>query len=99
MVDAKKRGNQLVSREYTINLHKKLHRCTFKKCAPKAIKMVRGVLQCRGAQVLVTVAPRSRRNPGAAARLQPAAADLALCLAGWRGPDRGGERALVWQQG
>ena len=28
-------------REYTINLHKCLHECTFKKMAPKAIKEIR----------------------------------------------------------
>lgn len=34
----------LVTREYTINLGKLLHRETFKKKAPKAIKAVRAVL-------------------------------------------------------
>ena len=47
MVDAKKRTNQLVKREYTINLHKALHRCTFKKCAPRAVKAVRGCCRSR----------------------------------------------------
>lgn len=32
----------VVTREYTINLHKLLHRETFKERAPKAIKAVRG---------------------------------------------------------
>lgn len=30
----------VVSREYTINLHKRLHRQTFKKKAPRAIRCV-----------------------------------------------------------
>ncbi|KAI8893855.1 ribosomal protein L31e-domain-containing protein [Globomyces pollinis-pini] len=33
--------NEVVTREYTIHLHKHLHGCTFKKRAPKAIKVVR----------------------------------------------------------
>ncbi|GAB2265380.1 60S ribosomal protein L31 [Dionaea muscipula] len=32
---------EVVTREYTINLHKRLHGCTFKKKAPKAIKEIR----------------------------------------------------------
>ena len=40
--EGKKRGaSQLVKREYTINLGKALDGCTFKKCAPRAIKAVR----------------------------------------------------------
>ncbi|KAG0466242.1 hypothetical protein HPP92_017822 [Vanilla planifolia] len=34
-----------VTREYTINLHKRLHGCTFKKKAPKAIKEIRKFAQ------------------------------------------------------
>eukprot|EP00201_Polytomella_parva_P024055 CAMPEP_0175038818 /NCGR_PEP_ID=MMETSP0052_2-20121109/114_1 /TAXON_ID=51329 ORGANISM="Polytomella parva, Strain SAG 63-3" /NCGR_SAMPLE_ID=MMETSP0052_2 /ASSEMBLY_ACC=CAM_ASM_000194 /LENGTH=112 /DNA_ID=CAMNT_0016300351 /DNA_START=1229 /DNA_END=1567 /DNA_ORIENTATION=+ len=34
-----------VSREYTINLHKKLHKTSFKKCAPKAVKEIREFAQ------------------------------------------------------
>ena len=30
-----------VTREYTINLHKRLHRCTFKKKAPRAIRAIK----------------------------------------------------------
>jgi large subunit ribosomal protein L31e len=33
--------NEIVTREYTIHLHKHLHGCTFKKRAPKAIKVIR----------------------------------------------------------
>ena len=36
-----KRAKEIVTREYTINLHKALHGVTFKKRAPKAIKAVR----------------------------------------------------------
>ncbi|XP_039014697.1 60S ribosomal protein L31-like [Hibiscus syriacus] len=35
------RKEEVVTREYTINLHKRLHSCTFKKKAPKAIKEIR----------------------------------------------------------
>ncbi|KAK8679341.1 hypothetical protein V6N13_144796 [Hibiscus sabdariffa] len=35
------RKEEVVTREYTINLHKRLHGCTFKKKAPKAIKEIR----------------------------------------------------------
>ncbi|OMO69792.1 Ribosomal protein L31e [Corchorus capsularis] len=34
---SKGRKEEVVTREYTINLHKRLHGCTFKKKAPKAI--------------------------------------------------------------
>ncbi|XP_063237060.1 large ribosomal subunit protein eL31 [Bacillus rossius redtenbacheri] len=33
--------NEVVTREYTINLHKRLHRVGFKKRAPRAIKEIR----------------------------------------------------------
>ncbi|KAI0126877.1 putative 60S ribosomal protein L31 [Xylariales sp. AK1849] len=32
---------QVVAREYTIHLHKRLHGCSFKKRAPKAIKEIK----------------------------------------------------------
>merc|ERR1712071_463240 len=35
------RAEDVVSREYTINLHKRLHGITFKKRAPRAIKEVK----------------------------------------------------------
>jgi len=35
------RAEDVVSREYTINLHKRLHGISFKKRAPKAIKEVK----------------------------------------------------------
>ncbi|KAL9233442.1 hypothetical protein vseg_009746 [Gypsophila vaccaria] len=37
----KGRKEEVVTREYTINLHKRLHGCTFKKKAPNAIKEIR----------------------------------------------------------
>jgi hypothetical protein len=40
----KKRTKEVVTREYTVNLHKALHGVTFKKKAPRAIKAVRGRL-------------------------------------------------------
>ncbi|KAL9660596.1 hypothetical protein QQ045_025413 [Rhodiola kirilowii] len=36
----KGRKEEVVTREYTINLHKRLHGCTFKKKAPNAIKEI-----------------------------------------------------------
>ncbi|KAL0338989.1 UNVERIFIED_CONTAM: 60S ribosomal protein L31 [Sesamum angustifolium] len=39
--NAKGRNEEVVTREYTINLHKRLHGCTFKKKAPKAVKEIR----------------------------------------------------------
>ncbi|DBA65628.1 TPA: 60S ribosomal protein L31 [Trebouxia sp. C0005] len=41
MVDKKSRVKDAVTREYTINLHKRLHKITFKKRAPKAIKEIK----------------------------------------------------------
>ncbi|KAF6164301.1 hypothetical protein GIB67_010271 [Kingdonia uniflora] len=38
---SKGRKEEVVTREYTINLHRRLHGCTFKKMAPKAIKEIR----------------------------------------------------------
>ncbi|KAL0698328.1 hypothetical protein Bca4012_054450 [Brassica carinata] len=37
----KGKKEEVVTREYTINLHRRLHCCTFKKKAPKAIKEIR----------------------------------------------------------
>ena len=46
MVDKKKaRSKEVVTREYTINLHKRLHNVTFKKKAPRAVKEVRKFAQ------------------------------------------------------
>uniref|UniRef100_A0A0D9WPT5 60S ribosomal protein L31 n=1 Tax=Leersia perrieri TaxID=77586 RepID=A0A0D9WPT5_9ORYZ len=39
------RKDEVVTREYTINLHKRLHGCTFKKKAPNAIKEIRKFAQ------------------------------------------------------
>ncbi|KAL3532573.1 hypothetical protein ACH5RR_006094 [Cinchona calisaya] len=41
----KGRKEEVVTREYNINLHKRLHGCTFKKKAPKAIKEIRRFAQ------------------------------------------------------
>ena len=41
MVDKKSRVKDAVTREYTINLHKRLHKITFKQRAPKAIKEIK----------------------------------------------------------
>ncbi|KAI3801187.1 hypothetical protein L1987_29291 [Smallanthus sonchifolius] len=41
----KGRKEEVVTREYTINLHKRLHGCTFKKKAPKAIKEIKKFAQ------------------------------------------------------
>ncbi|KAJ4913232.1 Uncharacterized protein Rs2_07853 [Raphanus sativus] len=41
MSEKKGRKEEVVTREYTINLHRRLHSCTFKKKAPKAIKEIR----------------------------------------------------------
>ncbi|KAK6137107.1 hypothetical protein DH2020_029149 [Rehmannia glutinosa] len=38
-------NEEVVTREYTINLHKRLHGCTFKKKAPNAIKKIRKFAQ------------------------------------------------------
>ena len=35
------RGQELVTRDYTINLHKRLHGITFKKKAPRAIREIK----------------------------------------------------------
>ncbi|ELW69899.1 60S ribosomal protein L31, partial [Tupaia chinensis] len=41
----KKKGhsasNEVVTREYTINIHKLIHGTSFKKCAPRALKEIR----------------------------------------------------------
>ncbi|WVZ92260.1 hypothetical protein U9M48_038340 [Paspalum notatum var. saurae] len=39
------RKEEVVTREYTVNLHKRLHGCTFKKKAPNAIKEIRKFVQ------------------------------------------------------
>merc|ERR550532_3378201 len=39
--DKKKLMNEVVTREYTINLHKRIHGIGFKKRAPRAIKEIR----------------------------------------------------------
>ena len=37
--------DKVVTREYTINLHKRLHGITFKKRAPRAVKEIRKFAQ------------------------------------------------------
>ena len=37
--------DQVVTREYTVHLHKHLHGCTFKKRAPKAVKVLKQFAQ------------------------------------------------------
>ncbi|GFP92345.1 60S ribosomal protein l31, partial [Phtheirospermum japonicum] len=41
----KAKKEKVVTREYTINLHRRLHGCTFKKKEPKAIKEIRKFAQ------------------------------------------------------
>ncbi|KAJ9532282.1 hypothetical protein QJQ45_010416 [Haematococcus lacustris] len=41
MVTKESRGKEVVTREYTINLHKRIHKTSFKKRAPKAMKEIR----------------------------------------------------------
>ncbi|EFJ04749.1 hypothetical protein SELMODRAFT_268515 [Selaginella moellendorffii] len=36
---------EVVTREYTINLHKRIHGCTFKKMAPRAVKEIKKFAQ------------------------------------------------------
>lgn len=45
MVDRKSRTKDAVTREYTINLNKRLHKTNFKKKAPKAITEIRKFAQ------------------------------------------------------
>lgn len=40
-VEKKSAINEVVTREYTINLHKRLHGIGFKKRAPRAVKEIR----------------------------------------------------------
>ena len=41
MAKDKSRGKEVVTREYTVNLHKRLNGVTFKKRAPRAIKEIK----------------------------------------------------------
>jgi large subunit ribosomal protein L31e len=45
MAKKERRAKEAVTREYTINLHKKLHSVKFKSRAPKAIKEIRKFAQ------------------------------------------------------
>lgn len=45
MAKEKARSKEQVTREYTVNLHKKLHKTSFKSCAPKAVKEIRKFAQ------------------------------------------------------
>uniref|UniRef100_A0A7R9Z2G4 60S ribosomal protein L31 n=1 Tax=Chlamydomonas euryale TaxID=1486919 RepID=A0A7R9Z2G4_9CHLO len=41
MAKGEGKSKDVVTREYTINLHKRCHKTTFKKKAPKAVKQIR----------------------------------------------------------
>ena len=43
--EGKKKEVQPVTRDYTINLHKRLHKIQFKKRAPRAIREIRKFAQ------------------------------------------------------
>jgi large subunit ribosomal protein L31e len=43
--DKKSRSKDVISREYTINLHKALHGVNFKKRAPKAVRAIKKFAQ------------------------------------------------------
>jgi hypothetical protein len=58
----------VVTREYTVNLHKALHGVTFKKKAPRAIKAVRGRPEPRRAR---RGRPRGRRKAARSACPKP----------------------------
>lgn len=45
MVKKERRAKEVVTREYTINLHKKLHSIKFKSRAPRAVKEIRKFAQ------------------------------------------------------
>lgn len=45
MVKKESRSKEVVTREYTINLHKRTHKCSFKKRAPRAVKEIRAFAQ------------------------------------------------------
>lgn len=45
MVKKERRAKEVVTREYTVNLHKKLHSTKFKSRAPKAVKEIRKFAQ------------------------------------------------------
>eukprot|EP00878_Enallax_costatus_P000145 GHUV01000189.1.p1 GENE.GHUV01000189.1~~GHUV01000189.1.p1 ORF type:complete len:117 (+),score=45.74 GHUV01000189.1:43-393(+) len=42
MAKKERRSKEVVTREYTINLHKKLHKIKFKSRAPRAVKEIKG---------------------------------------------------------
>jgi large subunit ribosomal protein L31e len=41
MAKKESRSRDVVTREYTVNLHKRVHKTSFKKKAPKAVKQIR----------------------------------------------------------
>lgn len=45
MAKKEARSKEVVTREYTINLHKRIHKTAFKKRAPKAMKEIRAFAQ------------------------------------------------------
>ena len=45
MVKKESQKKEVVTREYTINLHRRTHKATFKKKAPRAVKQIREFAQ------------------------------------------------------
>ena len=45
MAKKETRSRDVVTREYTINIHKRVHKTSFKKKAPKAVKQIREFVQ------------------------------------------------------
>jgi large subunit ribosomal protein L31e len=45
MAKKESRSKEVVTREYTINLHKRVHKTSFKKKAPNAVKEIRKFVQ------------------------------------------------------
>ena len=45
MVKKESQKKEVITREYTVNLHKRVHKTSFKKKAPKAVKQIREFAQ------------------------------------------------------
>ncbi|GAX85005.1 hypothetical protein CEUSTIGMA_g12426.t1 [Chlamydomonas eustigma] len=45
MAKKESRSKDVISREYTVNIHKSVHKVSFKKKAPKAVKEIRAFAQ------------------------------------------------------
>lgn len=79
------RSADLVTRDYTINLHKRLHGITFKKKAPRAIREIKkfamGMMKTScGRRVRFPSAAPSSRARGARRAFPPRATPNALLL-------------------